>query len=118
MGETNTPPVSPRDQEPNDSDEEIVGNQNEDEDFEVIEVYEEDIENEEGAEGEDGENEAEGEDGMEELDIPDDALLTFKQHTGKFLLMLIDTMQVTTIFSNILIFHRFSVLLFLRTQGK
>ncbi|EFX86282.1 hypothetical protein DAPPUDRAFT_187565 [Daphnia pulex] len=82
MGETNTPPVSPRDQEPNDSDEEIVGNQNEDEDFEVIEVYEEDIENEEGAEGEDGENEAESEDGMEELDTPDDALLTFKQHTG------------------------------------
>ena len=81
MGETNTPPVSPRDQEP-DSDEEIVGTQNEDEDFEVIEVYEEDIENEEGAEGEGGENETEGEDGMEETDIPDDAILTFKQHSG------------------------------------
>ena len=91
MGETNTPPVSPRDQEPNDSDEEIVGTQNEDEDFEVIEVYEEDIENEEGAEGEDGENEAEGEDGMEETDVPDDAILTFKQHSGKCLLILRDT---------------------------
>ena len=70
MGETNTPPVSPRDQEP-DSEEEIVGTQNEDEDFEVIEVYEEDIE-----------NEAEGE-GMDETDVPDDAILTFKQHSGE-----------------------------------
>lgn len=81
MGETNTPPVSPRDQEP-DSEEEIVGTQNEDEDFEVIEVYEEDIDNEEGAEEEGGENEAEGE-GMDETDVPDDAILTFKQHSGE-----------------------------------
>jgi hypothetical protein len=88
MGETNTPPVSPRDQEPNESDEEVVGTQNEDDDFEVIEVYEEEIENDEGAEDEDGENGAEGEEGMEEADVPDDAILTFKQHSGKSILIL------------------------------
>lgn len=77
MGETNTPPVSPRDQGPNESDEEGIGTQNEDEDFEVIEVYEEE---EDEAESED---QTEGEGEMDEADVPDDAIVTFKQHSGK-----------------------------------
>ena len=85
MGESNTPPVSPRDPGPSDSDEDVTTTQNE-EDFEVIEVYEEDIE--EGAEGEvtEGDSGAEGEDGEEEMgevDVPDDSVVTFKHHSGK-----------------------------------
>lgn len=80
MGENNTPPVSPRDQGPNESDEEGIGTQNEDDDFEVIEVYEENEDEEDVADGE-GREEGEGE--MDEADVPDDAVITFKQHSGK-----------------------------------
>ncbi|KAK4003322.1 angio-associated migratory cell protein [Daphnia magna] len=79
MGENNTPPVSPRDQGPNESDEEGIGTQNEDDDFEVIEVYEENEDEEDVADGE-GREEGEGE--MDEADVPDDAVITFKQHSG------------------------------------
>ncbi len=114
MGETNTPPVSPRDPGPNDSDDEVTTTQNEDEeDFEVIEVYEEDIE--EGAEAEElteGDYGVEGEDGqdeeeMEEADVPDDSIITFKNHAGKFQYLKVLKPVLITFF-----FLRFCILLF------
>lgn len=83
MGETNTPPVSPRDTGSNESDEEGIGTtQADDDDYEVIEVYEEvDLENENDEEDGAGGEGLEDEEDMAE--VPDDAVITFKQHTGE-----------------------------------
>lgn len=100
MGESNTPPVSPHSSiNANDSDEEGSETQI-DEDFEVIEVYEEDVENEEDGEGK------EDEDDMEETDVPDDSLIIFQQHSGMFVLKV-----KLFLYKEILCPHRFCVLL-------
>lgn len=96
MGETNTPPVSPQDQSSCESDEEGIGTQGESgDDFEVIEVYDiEDINDddvaEDAAEGKHLEEGEEDEEEMSDVDVPDDAVMAFKQHAGWFI--------VTTIF--------------------
>ena len=79
MGLLNTPPVSPQELGCHDSDEDIAPN---DEDFEVIEVYEEDIENGDEDNVEDLDEDEDGD--IAQVDVPDDALFTFKQHSGKF----------------------------------
>ena len=74
MGESNTPPVSPRDPTMDEeSDDEIPA---EGDAFEVYELddeeFEEEIEDEEGQEMVE-----------EEIDVPDDSVCVFKKHEGK-----------------------------------
>lgn len=76
MGLLNTPPVSPQEPDCNQSDEEVEHNED---DFEVIEVYDEEIEQDQA----DGEAEEDDDGDMAEENIPDDALMAFKQHSGK-----------------------------------
>ena len=76
MGESNTPPVSPRGPEMEDSDEEVVQfEENEDfenGEFEEVEILEEDMVDEEEEDNED-----------ETIkDVVDNSILTFSKHTG------------------------------------
>ena len=75
MGESNTPPVSPREPEMEDSDEEVVQfEENEDfenGEFEEVEILDEDMVEEE----EDNEDET-------IKDVVDNSILTFSKHTG------------------------------------
>ena len=85
MGESNTPPVSPRESQDPDSDDDEPGTALDQDDFEVVELS--DLEE---LEGNDAEND--DEEGMEESesrDVPDDSIYTFDKHSSKQLLHLI-----------------------------
>lgn len=76
MGESNTPPVSPKEFDESDHE----GNEEQvDDELEVIELYEEDVL------GDDGDQELNdnGHEAIEEAEeVPDDAILVFSKHTG------------------------------------
>lgn len=77
MAKSDTPPVSPRETEICDSDEEEGGPLNQD-NVEIVEYYDEEIVGDD-----DGSEEGEEEDMEEEPeDVPDESVLKFEQHTG------------------------------------
>lgn len=79
MGITNTPPVSPRESENPEADDEHEVIPLDQDNFEVVELSDDEVLEDNGSEPE------EEEDGME--DLPDEAIVKFEHHNSKSLFL-------------------------------
>jgi hypothetical protein len=79
MGESNTPPVSPREPDVDSDNDDEIDRLGED-DFEVIELEDDNDEEDVADEGDGDQQESEQDIQEDSIDVPDDAIVVFKNH--------------------------------------